>query len=410
MNMNHSKKQRGVVVVAVAIALPVLLLIMGMALDFGHVFVNKTRLQNALDATALSAAIAVNRDVTHNTTDANIAGRATFDRFKTASGNDELAGLNAGSLVFDYSRTLQPFSPGTTPPAFVRVTSTNMLNVTPVLIRILAQFSGDMPIPAIATAGAVGQNCSLVPFVMCAMMAPLDTNCDDDTIKMVKEDPLDPKSKDIAVLGADGINDCYGYNIGQIRSLTQAPDCKGNTKTDPTECATSLESGNFNLLNLDGSQGGKDIRDTLQGTTNICLQGNTLDTKPGWTWGNIKKGIDDRFQSDTQQVEYPLPNNYSPSSYTQYATGGLGNNRRVLGVPIGDCTGVNNGHTTIPKVGTACVFLTEKAIQGPGPIKAINVEFTGKSCEQQGVFDPNNPVLNGPYKIVLFKSPGSGDS
>ena len=411
MKINGSRKQRGVIVVLVAVVLPVLLFAAGWALDFGHTFVNKTRLQNALDATALSAAIAINSDPAKSIGAASTKGRETFNLFKDASGNNELKGLDAGALVFDCSPTLQPWaSPcsSTDPFAFVRVKSIDMLNVTPVLVRIFRP--EDIKVPAVATAGPVGQNCSLVPFVMCATMTPLDENCEDDTIIVVKEDPLDPNSKDIAVPGQDGINDCYGYNIGQIRSLVQVPDCTGDAKKDPAECAASLESGNFNLLELDGSQGGKDIRDTLQGTTNICLQGNTLTTKPGWTWGNVKQGIDDRFESDTQKVPYPLPNNYSPSPYTQYATGGLGNNRRVLGAPIGDCRGVQNGKKDLPKVGITCVFLTEKAIQDPGGIKAVNVEFTGQSCEQNGVWDPNNPVLKGPYKIVLFKSPGSGDS
>lgn len=396
MNLNCSKKQSGVVVPLVTIILPVLLLATGWALDFGHAFVNKTRLQDALDATALSAAITLNNDITKNTGTATAKGIETFNLFKAASGNNELASLNGGALVFEYSRTLVPFTAGTNPPGFVRVTSTNMLLVRPVLIRILNQFSNDIPVPAIATAGPVGQNCSLTPFVMCAMTTPsLDKNCGDDTIKM---DALGH-----AILGTDGINDCYGYNIGQIRSLVIA--CNGNNNNCPPN---SLESGNYNLLDLDGSQGGKDIRDTLQGTTNICSQGNTLNTKPGWTWGNVKKGIDDRFSSDTQQVAYPLPS-YSPSAYNQYQTSGLGNNRRVMGVPIGDCTGLQNGNSTLPKVGTACVFLTEQAIQ-QGSVKKIMAEFTGASCQQNGVFDPNNPVLNGPYKVVLFKSPGSGDS
>ncbi|MFU8787787.1 MAG: TadE/TadG family type IV pilus assembly protein [Methylobacter sp.] len=388
MKLNYPKKQRGAIVVLVAIALPVLLLIMGLALDFGHVFVNKTRLQNALDATALSAAIAINRDITHNIANANIAGRATFDQFKAASGNDELSGLNSADLVFDYSRTLEPwgaFNPASDKFAFVRVTSTNMLQVTPVLIRILEQFSDDMPVPAIATAGPVGNNCSLAPFVMCADMPsdieniePLDTDCSD--------------------------NACYGYAIGEIRSLVIA--CNGNTADCPEN---SLESGNYNLLDLDGLQGGKDIRDALCGQAgdpgyrNTCTNGNILNTKPGYTWGNVRQGFDCRFDSDTQTTEYS-----SAPAYTQYKTSEAGNNRRVIAVPLGDCRGLQNGNSDIPKVGTGCVFLTERAIQ-QGSEKKIMVEFIG-SCLQNGTWSPDNPVLNGPYKIVLFKSPGSNDS
>jgi Flp pilus assembly protein TadG len=363
MKIKGSRKQRGAVVVLVTMVLPVLLLAAGFALDFGHVFVNKTRLQNALDATALSAAIAINSDVTKNTAAATTKGIATFNLFKAASGNDELAALNPGSLVFEYSKTFKPFAPGTAPPAFVKVTSTSMLLITPVLIRISNQLSGDISIPAIATAGPVGQNCSLVPFALCADM-PVDTDCSDGK--------------------------CYGYTIGKITSSALTTGSTSSAKE-------------FTLLNLDGSQGGKDIRELLQGTTNVCLQSNTLDTKPGWTAGNVKQGIVDRFNSDTQTVQY-TNSSYNPSAYTRYQTSGLGNNRRVMAVPIGNCNGGSSAKI-INKVGTGCVFLTQLPPSG----KQVYFEFIG-SCQQNGVWDPNNPVLNGPYKIVLFKSPGSGDS
>ncbi|MEY3788862.1 MAG: hypothetical protein RLZ75_3070 [Pseudomonadota bacterium] len=411
MKIHCSKKQRGSVVVVVTIALPILLLIMGLALDFAHVFVNKTRLQNALDATALSAAITINGDVAkdaNKTVRATTKGQETFNLFKASSGNAELSALNANNLNFEYSKTLNPWNKNSFDPtkdtfAFVRVKSIGMLNVTPVLIKIMSQFNKPIVVPATATAGAAGQNCSLMPFVLCANMTPLDTNCNDGS--------------------------CYGYTVGQIRSLVQAPVCKGNN-SDGDECETSLESGNFNLLNLDDSKGGKDIRETLQGTTNVCTQGNTLNTKPGWTWGNVTKGIDERFDSDTQTVEYKS-SSYNPSAYTQYQTSGLGNGRRLIAVPIGDCRGIQNGNSTLPKVGTGCVFLTQKTSKNKdnednkkdnkkdnednednednAVKKEVMAEFV-TSCEQNGVWDPNNAALNGPYKIVLFKSPASGDS
>jgi hypothetical protein len=416
MNRACLQKQYGTTMLLTLVFLVGLVGAIALATDSGHVLVNKTRLQNALDAAALSAAISVNADPAKDTTKATTAGIATFDLFKGKPGNSELSKMSLKASDFQYSKYLTPFTAGTNPPSFVRVStrassgSTTLFPVAPILIKVLGV--GSQNVSAESTAGAVGQNCSLVPFVMCAQVTPsLDKNCNDDTIR------IDTSSgTPVTVLGSDGINDCYGYNIGQIRSLMIA--CNGNTSNCP---ANSLESGNFNLLNLDGSQGGKDIRDTLQGTTNVCANaGNTLDTKPGWTWGNVSKGIDDRFDSDTQTTKYPAtdkPNNkgnaitYNPSPYNQYmaSTSPLGNGRRNVAVPIGDCTGLQKGTSTIPKVGTACVFLTDHSINS-GSDKYIMTEFTGASCEQNGIWNPKDSVLNGPYKIVIFHTEKSEDS
>ena len=48
--------QRGAVIVLVAIGMGALILTAGLALDMGHAFLNKTRLQNTVDAAALAAA------------------------------------------------------------------------------------------------------------------------------------------------------------------------------------------------------------------------------------------------------------------------------------------------------------------------------------------------------------------
>ncbi len=55
-NYTLSSKQHGIVIPLVAIALLALLGVTGLAVDMGHMYENKTRLQNAVDAAALSAA------------------------------------------------------------------------------------------------------------------------------------------------------------------------------------------------------------------------------------------------------------------------------------------------------------------------------------------------------------------
>ncbi|MDD2659477.1 MAG: pilus assembly protein [Methylococcales bacterium] len=383
MRINFSRKQRGVIAPLVVIALPVLLLAAGWALDFGHVFVNKTRLQNALDATALSAAIVINQDPNKSTTNATSAGIATFNLFKAAAGNAELAGLNAGSLVFEYSKTLNPwgtFNAATDAFAFVRVTSTNMLNVTPVLIRISNLFTNNIPVPAIATAGPVGNNCELMPFLLCAdMTKPSGTY--------------------------------FGYVENATYALIQE-NCQGTGKNQTCQ----LTAGNYGLLDLLGNQGGGDIRSDLEGkAVNACPYNYKLplNTKPGQTWGPVSQGIDYRIDTlDTNHNDYPATVTYPPALavtsnvYAQYQP--TGNGQRVIAVPIGDCSTLSkSGNADLTQVGTGCLFINEHA--SGSSIKAVTATFI-KSCEVPGVWNPNNAVLNGPYKIVLFKSPGSGDS
>ncbi len=389
MNINCLKKQRGAIVPAVVISLPILLLAAGWALDFGHTFVNKTRLQNALDATALSAAITINRNIKNGTEPATNAGIATFNQFKAASGNNELAGLNGGALVFEYSRTLNPWGsldPGTDKFAFVRVTSTNMLQVTPVLIRILNQFSNPMPVPAIATAGPVGNNCELVPLVICPK-AGAPTGCDET--------------------GCNGIP----FHIRVC--------LKGGTnaaKQDTCQNA-SLPSGNFGLLRFDGFAGGDDIKKLLAGTVNTCTN------DPGWEPGNkvgpVSQGIKARFDADLVQTEYKPPIYQNPFPYGGYhpqyvadTNVKLAKNpvpagtayKRVMAVPVvDDCY-----KEPLNIIAASCFLLTEQAQQHGGSNEIIG-ELT-EACPGPGAFSPIENKLFGPYKIVLFKSPGSGDS
>jgi Flp pilus assembly protein TadG len=393
MKVNCSKKQRGAVVPLVTIALPVLLLAAGWALDFGHVFVNKTRLQNALDATALSAAIVINYDVNKSTAAATAKGKETFNLFKAASGNNELAGLNEGALVFDYSRTLVPFTPGTNPPAFVRVTSTNMLQIRPVLIRILSQFSNNIPVPAIATAGPVGQNCNLVPLVVC----PATSTPANGTPQI-----------GCNTAGCNGIpfetKVCLKGGTDAQKSAT----CQGGQSGQNA----SLPTGNFGLLRFDGFAGGADIRALLAGSVNTCA--NTASWENGNKVGPVSQGIDDRFAADLVQTPYPdvvagvkgYPE-YIADTAAQLAKipvpKGIANNR-VMAIPVvDDCT-----KTPVNIVAASCFLMTEKATH-KGTVNEIVGELTSV-CPGPGAFDPTNPVLFGPYKIVLYKSPGSGDS
>jgi hypothetical protein len=386
MYFQNIKKQCGTTMFFSLVFMLGMVAMIGLATTTGRLVTDKTTLQNALDAAALSAAITINDDISKNTANATAKGRATFDLFKAAAGNGELSGVDATDLTFEYSRNLNPFVAETTPPTFVRV-STSALEVPPILLQFLDAFKTPINIGAVSTAGAVGQNCTLTPFVLCAKN-PSDNKCD-------KDDYISD-----GTVGEDGIDDCWGFNMGTELNLIQ-PSCN-NPNNCTIDTSTSLESGNFNLIDLDGMQGGKDIRTALTNETRFLCTSNDINTKPGYTWGNVRMGIDDRYDSDTDLRD--------TITYPTYQAEGLGNERRVMAVSVANCAGIQNGNTTVPKLGTICMFLRDRASDvSHGSDKKVVAELS-YSCEQAGVWDPTQVILNGPHDVVLFKSQGSGDS
>jgi len=252
--------------------------------------------------------------------------------------------------------------------AFVRVTSTNMLRVTPVLINVLSQFRGFIPVPAIATAGPAVNNCSISPIIMCVhTTTPLDTVCKDGacygyTIGATNMNLLQRVNNAL-----DGYYDLQDVSPGTIYNALTAPDIPVPS-TCPVEVNTSLTSNQY----------------AWTGTTGVM------------------NGINARFNSDSADKV--------AETYTQYKSKGLGNNRRVLNVLMADCSHTNKNTHPLPIVATACMFLRALATA----TVRIPYEFIGPCPQTQNnawTWSPDNPFLTGgPYKIVLFKSPGSGGS
>src|SRR5690606_19982539 len=103
--------QRGSIMVVAVISLVALFGLAALALDGGHVLLNKTRLQNAVDAAALSAAKTL--EDTGDTLLAEQAGRNTFDQVANSTGSNELAAaLDSLNYATEFSDTLFPFVPG----------------------------------------------------------------------------------------------------------------------------------------------------------------------------------------------------------------------------------------------------------------------------------------------------------
>lgn len=415
-----SIRQRGVALVLIVVAMFVLILMAGMALDVGHMMLNKSRLQNAVDASALSAAKTL--DQTGSTALATASALQALGLNANTAGNGELADTYDGNnlqVTVQYSSTLPPFTPGSATGPYVRVIATGFTFPT-----ALIEVSGiaRLGVSASAVAGpspTINQACNIAPMMVCGDPSPLASY--------------------------------WGYQLNAPQVLkSSAP---GSTQVGP---------GNFQLIQLGGT-GGNVVRNNLAGSFQSCaVSGSSVQTETGNETGPVYQGLNTRFGiyagamagteaqfppdtvtkvSDAPSLDVDSNDNVwwgstelnssnidSTSgvfSYKDYmaqessgpydfapATDGAGDygvpGRRVLTVPVGDCTGTSNGSTTVPIMGFACFFLLQPVTQQGTTDYAIG-QFEG-NCQVNG--DPGPTPGSGPgaYIIELYHNPGSPDS
>ncbi|MGH9894517.1 MAG: TadE/TadG family type IV pilus assembly protein, partial [bacterium] len=283
-------RQRGAVLVLVAVGMLAIIGMAGLALQSGHLFVNKTHLQNALDAAALSAAKTLNNDGT--VAQATAAGRDAFEEHVAPATGDstflEREMRDASyTLAFQFSAALKPFTPGATetsvPPAtFVRARATDVTMNT-WLANVLPGVGDEQDIGGTAVAGPVpidttpdSDVCDIAPLMMCGKPDDPDTDCSD--------------------------GGCYGYHPGEDHEIvikTHSGNYNGGWEVGP---------GNYQLIRL-GCSGGDCVRENLAGGHSQCLPGGeTVPTQPGNQVGPVAQGFNTRFgdwQGGMRPEDYP---------------------------------------------------------------------------------------------------------
>jgi hypothetical protein len=409
------RQQRGVVLVLVTVGMVALLAVTGLALDSGHMFLNKTRLQNTVDAAALAAAKVL--DQTADEALAQAAATAMFGANASNAGNREIGQAFASgniTVAVEFSSTLNPFTAGSVPAAYVRVRATGF--------TMPAWFSAVVGIDekgaaASAVAGpspTINQACNLMPMMVCGD----------------------------AAAGAP----FFGYTEGEPQVL-KSSTTNGNWEVGP---------GNFQLIRLGGGQGGAVIRENMAGGFDGCMTtGDNIETEPGNTVGPVVQGFNTRFgnyagpMNGTQSTyppdvvtQQPVPTlsydsdtdtitqggtpitdasqiDFNYDDYTarvdsenynyQPAPNGIGAfQRREIAVAIGDCNGTTNGAGTVPLLGFGCFFLLQEAKQ-QGNESHIYGQFL-ESCRAGGMPGPAPSVVPGPYIIQLYRDYSSTDS
>lgn len=371
-----ARSQRGVVIVMFALALLAMLGMAGLAIDFGHATLNKTRLQNSLDAAALAAAKVL--DQTRDQAQAREAAYAAFAANLEAAGNAELGAVGASAtpdaLNIEFSHKLQPFSPDGAATRFVRVTMNDTLAVPTSFLSLFDQ--PQIAVDASAVAGPstpIVQSCNVIPMALCG-------------------DPAGP--------------DLWGHRPGDDVVIKEGAQSHG-----------SIGPGNFQLLALFG-KGGSDIRKALD-SGGCATVGATVGTAPGNKVGPVFQGLNTRFG----QYEGPMKkgNSGPPDlvtdegiSYEDYLhryteedfdepNGSPG--RRIVVVPVIRCDGTAKGSSSVRVEGLACLFLKEKAIKGGK--QEVHAEAIG-TCDPAGIPGSNNGT--GGYIIQLYGDTDRWDS
>jgi Flp pilus assembly protein TadG len=413
-------------VVLVTIGIAALILLAGLALEMSHSFLNKTRLQNTVDAAALAAAKVL--DQTGNTALATAEAMQAIGDNAAAAGNRELgdayaSGAGVIQVTVEYSSTLPPFVAGSATGPYVRVRATGF-----VMPAWLVRVGGIMErtVAARAVAGPRTLNngstvCNVAPMMVC---------------------------------GDSGAPGMWGYTVNEPAVLKKATP-GGQSQVGP---------GNFQLIQLGGT-GANIVRENMAGSYDACItSGSSIETQTGNEAGPVAQGLNTRFGEYNgpmhgTEATYPpdvitdgqspaldaVPRNgdpaqgydvyqdgthithqnidqlYSyqdynadlanPSSYDNQPTtdGGIGAfERRVVAVPVGDCTGTTNGSGSVSLLGFACFFLLQPAVQ-QGTDSYIYGQFV-EGCEVNGVPGPNPVAGNGPHIIQLYHDPSSNDS
>jgi hypothetical protein len=401
----------------------VIIAIAGLALDLSHAYVNKTQMQNILDATSLSGAMTLSQQ--GNDAAAETAARddaiATFD----AAVQEELSNASITPTI-EFSRTLDPFVPGTTPATFVRA-RIDRYDMPTWLARILGKNA--IRVGGSAVAGPVNADtCRLSPMVVCG--DPTDTCLPGAPTCYgynVWRDDSDPEEQ------------CYLKNGSQPIDMETGENCASQDGSGVGTSSGDVGPGNFQLLDLDrlaeqpqcSGGGAAFLRCALAKGVNACPTGGTIPTKPGNTTGPTAQGLNTNFgiyNGPVSRGEYPpdLVTDYSNPSDTSDAvvffdeyrdrtnngdwdqpTDGI-KSRRIKPVIIGNCDAAGcTGACDMPILTIGCFMLTQPAEQ-KGNEQRVWGQFIGE-CAGSG-----NPTLTpsafSQQKIILYKDPDSTDS
>jgi Flp pilus assembly protein TadG len=458
------RKEKGVVLVLVALSLFLLMGMAGLALDLSHAYLNKTRLQNAVDAAALAGANVLNIQL------AALSGTPTSEQISAAKANAITKIKSVFSLNTGNNPQLNTTIPALNPPSVGNIEFSDTLfgsdTGTPLYVRVT---SPTVTYPtwfmqAMVGIGIIGQNAINVRTTAVAGITPI--SCANNLV------PIMLCAKANKGIDADG-------NLGGTPGGTWGYTYNRRIQLD-AKFSGNQPSGNFMFLDTGGSNSANVLRDQLAGagSVNGICAGSTptiVGTNPGAMTGPTADGLNTRFgiyegnyknnpptfgpaDTNVNCYDFALNSSTSQNNYINGVTpgnadpNGAGNNlfcnqthpvpstgpkysgRRFLSVPIADCDGthggipVGNGNTKVSVLDLGCLFLdvpadysgqtSQYCDESPNanPItgctknqQEISARFVPEGCNVTGT-SSNTGGSFALKTVQLYKNPGSPDS
>ena len=455
MKLRHARtviarRQRGAVMIIFAIGMLAILAMTGLAIDGSHMLLNKTRLQNMVDSSALAGARVINN--ANNLAAARQTAQQMLIDNANAAGNREFAlalgGFAAGGpnqcgvqadgnvhVCVQFSSTYPDFDPASWDPTpgalnYVRV-AVSGYTLPNYFVQVLSLFGYDPqktisasaiagPSPPLDSEGADSPTCNMVPIIMCGNKAA-------------------------------GEDNDWGFPTDRLFTMKYGPIQGG--------CTAPAGHGNFQLADIQGG-GAAAVRDQLAGGTECVDLGGFVDTKTG-NVASIRDALNTRFgdyrgafndpaaypadvntnepdppmeyvendkkdcsddeihQGNDNPVAYPGDIDFNHTNYTSQNQGGFPNpngveGRRYLRTIVADCTvdhgsgGAGHGKQNFEVLGAACMFLSQRLPQSGGE-SFIFGEFL-ESCGAAGNPGNTDPSGSGLYRIQLYHDFSSFDS
>jgi uncharacterized membrane protein len=168
------QRQEGIALILFVLGLFAIAAMGALALDISNAMLNKSRLQNTVDAAALAGATVL--EDTDSITEAGQAARAVFAANSAATGQSEMARkVNPGDVIVEFSKNLEPFTNGTAPAEYVRVRVESFAIEVWLLqvMQLQGQDFTNKSFRASAVAGpspTLGKVCEgIVPLIICAI-------------------------------------------------------------------------------------------------------------------------------------------------------------------------------------------------------------------------------------------------